>query len=205
MKLGRVVPAPPGEDDPTRARMAPGEVVDASSRARAIVASAEEQARSIVARAEAQAAGTRESAAAEARAEVAASFAARELALAAREKKALEDRFDDVVTVARLLAERLLGEELRLDPSRIVALARQALAEARGAARVTLLAHPDDAPLLERALREAELDGVSAVLGDAARARGSLRLETELGVLDAELAPQLDRLTARLRDPQGHG
>jgi flagellar biosynthesis/type III secretory pathway protein FliH len=214
VKLGRVVPAPAAEDDPTRprpaltqrlARVAPAEVVDASARARAIVERAEEQARAIVAHAEAQAAGTRETAAAEARAEVAATFAARELALAARERKGLEDRFEDVVTVARLLAERLLGEELRLDPSRIVALARQALTEARGAARVTLFAHPDDAPLLEVALRNAELEGVTAVRGDSARARGSLRLETELGALDAELAPQLDRLTARLRDTRGHG
>ena len=35
---------------------------------------------------------------------------------------------------------------------------------------------------------------------DSARARGSLRIETDIGVLDADLAPQLDRLALRLRE-----
>jgi flagellar biosynthesis/type III secretory pathway protein FliH len=212
--LGRVVPAPAREDDTTRPRRAvtlklgravPAEVVQASEQARGIVARAEERSRALVAEAEAQAAALKQRAAAEAHADVVASFAARELALRARERKGLEDRFDDVVTVARLLAERLLGEELRLDPARITALARQALTEARGAEQLKLVAHPDDAPLLERALRASELDGVTAVVAEPTRARGSLRLETELGALDAELAPQLERLAAKLREGRGNG
>jgi flagellar biosynthesis/type III secretory pathway protein FliH len=216
MKLGfgRVVPAPAREDDTTRprpaltqklGRVAPAEMLEAAEQARALVSRAEARAGALVAAAEAEAAALRHRAAAEAQAEVAARFAARELALQARERKSLEDRFDDVVTVARLLAERLLGEELRLEPARITALARQALTEARGAEPVRVVAHPDDAPLLERALRAAELDGVAGIVADATRARGSLRLETELGALDAELAPQLDRLAARLRESRQNG
>jgi flagellar biosynthesis/type III secretory pathway protein FliH len=210
MKLGfgRVVPAPAREDDTTRprpaltqklGRVAPAEMLEAAEQARALVSRAEARAGALVAAAEAEAAALRHRAAAEAQAEVAARFAARELALQARERKSLEDRFDDVVTVARLLAERWL------EPARITALARQALTEARGAEPVRVVAHPDDAPLLERALRAAELDGVAGIVADATRARGSLRLETELGALDAELAPQLDRLAARLRESRQNG
>ncbi|HEY3500745.1 MAG TPA: FliH/SctL family protein [Polyangiaceae bacterium] len=219
MKLGfgRIVPAASGDagNDTTRlrparprralGRVAPAELLEAADRGRAIVARAEEEAKALLERARAEAAASRAGAAAEARAEIAASFAARELAFAAREQRALERNFDDLVELSRLLAERLLGEALRLDPSRIAALARQALTEARGAQRVTLVAHPEDASLLERALAQGELDGVANVVADAARARGSLRLETNLGILDAEIAPQLERLAAKLRELRGHG
>jgi flagellar biosynthesis/type III secretory pathway protein FliH len=39
-----------------------------------------------------------------------------------------------------------------------------------------------------------------ALRADPARQRGQLRLETDVGVLDADLAPQLDRLVAKLRE-----
>ncbi|MDQ2646323.1 MAG: FliH/SctL family protein, partial [Myxococcota bacterium] len=64
---------------------------------------------------------------------------------------------------------------------------------------ITIVAHPDDLPELERALRQGELERVTRVVPNAERTRGSLRLETEIGVLDAELSVQLDRLVAALR------
>jgi flagellar biosynthesis/type III secretory pathway protein FliH len=73
------------------------------------------------------------------------------------------------------------------------------LAEARGARRVRLIAHPEDATLLQRSLPELGIDAAAlSIETDPSRARGNLRLETDIGVLDAELAPQLDRLVARL-------
>jgi flagellar biosynthesis/type III secretory pathway protein FliH len=105
------------------------------------------------------------------------------------------------VELARLLAERLLGTALRLDPGLVVSLAERALSEARGARRVRLVAHPDDAARLEAQGESlgATLDALE-ILADPARAPGDLRLETEIGVLDAQLAPQLDRLAQKLRE-----
>ena len=60
------------------------------------------------------------------------------------------------------------------------------------------------APLLERALAASELAPPVVVVVDAKRARGSLRLDTELGSLDADLAPQLDRLAEKLREALRH-
>jgi flagellar biosynthesis/type III secretory pathway protein FliH len=40
---------------------------------------------------------------------------------------------------------------------------------------------------------------VTRIVPDATRTRGSLRFDTDLGTLDADLAPQLDRLAKKLR------
>jgi flagellar assembly protein FliH/type III secretion protein L len=140
----------------------------------------------------------------EARAEATARVAAHALALASREEQALERQLDRIVEVARVLAERLLGEALGLEPSRIAAIARRALEEARGARRITIVAHPDDAALIEQALRSVQAE-TAEVQADPERARGSLRLDTDIGVLDADLAPQLDRLLPKVRESLGHG
>ena len=212
MKLGfgRVVSEVPAHDVTTAERAAaprvplgrvvPSEVVLASDRARELVARAEAEATAILERAEGRAAALATELAIRARAEATTALAARELALVAREGQALERQVDQVVELARVLAERLLGEQLALEPGRVVALARQALTEARGARKVTLAAHPDDVPLLERALAAHEATPPVLVVVDTARQRGSLRLETDLGTLDAELAPQLDRLADKLRE-----
>jgi flagellar biosynthesis/type III secretory pathway protein FliH len=88
----------------------------------------------------------------------------------------------------------------------VVNLARQALAEARGARRLSIVAHPEDAKLLSGSLASL---GVAVetvrLVPDATRTRGSLRIETDIGVLDADLAPQLDRLALRLRETLANG
>jgi flagellar biosynthesis/type III secretory pathway protein FliH len=220
MKLGfgRVIPAPNDDERTTEPRLAKPqasrvpygrverpEVVDAAERARAIVARAETQAAELLARARREAADLRLRAEVEARAEATARVAAHALALSLREEQALERQLDRVVEVARVLAERLLGETLALDPGRVVAIARRALEEARGARRVTIVAHPDDAALIEQALLSVQAGGAARVEVDPERARGSLRLDTDIGVLDAELAPQLDRLLPKVRELLGHG
>ena len=220
MKLGfgRVVPAPDGDDRtteprgvPKRAsrlpygRVAEREVVEAAEKARAIVARAEAEASEIVARARREAADLRLRVEVEARAEAVARLAAHALALSYKEDQALERNLDRVVEVARVLAERLLGEALALEPRRIVAIARRALDEARGARHVTIIAHPDDAALIEQTLVSVHAGGAARVLADPERPRNSLRLDTDIGVLDADLAPQLDRLLPKLRESLGHG
>jgi len=181
------------------------EVLEAAERARSLVAAAETQAAQLVHDAEPAAAELRLRAEAEGRADASAKIAARALALRHHEARADERALDRSVELARLLAERLLGESLRVAPEQVMALARQALSEARGARRITLVAHPDDAKLLEISLPSLGLDAAVAVVrADPARSRGNLRIETEIGVLDAELAPQLERLSLKLRESLSH-
>jgi flagellar biosynthesis/type III secretory pathway protein FliH len=187
-------------------RVAPRNVVDASAEASRLVAQARAEATQLLATAERQVADLKLRAEAEARAEAAAKLASHALALASHEAKAEERALDRSVALARLLAERLLGASLAMVPEQVVSLARQALAEARGARRLSIVAHPEDAKLLSGSLASL---GVAVetvrLVPDTARARGSLRIETDIGVLDADLAPQLDRLALRLRETLANG
>lgn len=186
-------------------RVAPKSLVDASAEATRLVSRARAEAQQLLASAERKAADLKLRAEAEARAEASAKLAAHALSLATYEAKADERALDRSVQLARLLAERLLGASLSVSPEQVVSLARQALGEARGARRLSIVAHPEDAKLLNGNLTSL---GVAVetvrVLPDAARARGSLRIETDIGVLDADLAPQLDRLALRLRETLGN-
>jgi flagellar biosynthesis/type III secretory pathway protein FliH len=209
LTLARLVPAEsadgavpvsvPGRSDTLPASIVPASVVDAHEQARSIVAAAEVRARELVSGAEAELERLKAEARRQGRELALAELSARALALS-RAEAALDERaLGRSTELSRLLAERLLGEALQLEPARVVSLARAALAEARGARSVTIVAHPDDLPELERALHQGELERVTRLVPNAERGRGSLRLETEIGVLDAELSVQLDRLVAALR------
>jgi flagellar biosynthesis/type III secretory pathway protein FliH len=188
-----------------RGQLVRREVLAAADRARSLLAAAEEQAAKLIDDAERAAAELCLRAETEARADAAARIAARALALRHYEARADERSLDRCVELARLLAERLLGESLRVAPEQVTALARQALSEARGARRITLVAHPEDAKLLEFSLPALGLDAAVVLLrADPTRSRGNLRIETEIGVLDAELAPQLERLSLKLRESLSH-
>jgi len=186
-------------------RVVPQALVDASAEAARIVAKARVEAQTLLAAAERRAADLKLRAEAEARAEASAKLAAHALALATHEAKADERSLERTVALARLLAERLLGASLAIAPEQVVTLAQQALSEARGARRLSIVAHPEDAQLLSQSLPSlgVALETVR-VVSDGSRARGSLRIETDIGVLDADLAPQLDRLALRLRETLSH-
>jgi flagellar biosynthesis/type III secretory pathway protein FliH len=197
----QTVTLPLGASERQRGRVVPKAVVDAHEEAQRVVAEAHSRAREILAQARAEAAELELRLQEEARVDAAASVAARALALELRESRIDAERLDRTAEVARLLAERLLGEALRLEPILVAALARQALAEARGARAVRLICHPEDATLLASQLAELGFTaGAVRVEADAARSRGNLRLETDIGSLDAAIAPQLDRLMKQLRE-----
>jgi flagellar biosynthesis/type III secretory pathway protein FliH len=187
-------------------RVAPKSLLDANAEASRLLEAARARAKELIGAAERKAADLRLLVEAEARAEAAAKLAAHALALATHEAKADERALERTVALARLLAERLLGASLAVAPEQVVALAKQALSEARGARRLNLIAHPEDAKLLSGSLPSLGVaEEIVRVTADPGRARGSLRIETDVGVLDADLAPQLDRLALRLRETLTHG
>ena len=187
-------------------RVAPPALVDAHLEAARVIAEARREAAQLLDAARRAVGDLHLRAEAEARAEASAKLAAHALALATHESKSDERALERSVALARVLAERLLGASLSLAPEQVVALARQALAEARGARRLTIAAHPEDAQLL---MQHAPSLGVALetlrIVPDVSRTRGSLRIETDVGILDADLAPQLDRLALRLRETLSHG
>jgi flagellar biosynthesis/type III secretory pathway protein FliH len=166
-----------------------------------IVREAEANAEATLARAREEAALAVERATKAAREEGDAQLAARWLALRTAEGRRFESDADRAVSLAVVLAERLLGAALELSPERIADLARGVIAEARGARRATIEAHPIDAQALRGLLPGVGLDIRTIELREsAALARGELLLHTDLGTIDAKLAARLDRLAEALRD-----
>ena len=122
------------------------------------------------------------------------------LELRKRQEELSKNVLERSVDFATLLAERLLGEELALAPERVRALARQALTEAAGARHAIIVAHPRDASELRSGLATlgSLLDSVG-IEDDPKLSRGHIRVETELGVIEADVQGQLERLAAQLR------
>lgn len=174
-----------------RARRIAGEILEARAEATRIVEEAREKADALVADA-ASAAG------AEARDREVARLAAGFLALRNEEAGRAERDVNRIIELAVLLAERVIGEAIRVEPSRIAELAASAIQEARGARRVRIDACPEDVGPLQEALGAI---GQSAdVQPDLTLRRGSLVVHTDLGHVDARLEPQLARLAEALRE-----
>jgi flagellar biosynthesis/type III secretory pathway protein FliH len=177
------------------------EVVEAHLEAERIVAAAKARAEEIVAEAREQAATECAQARRELTEEADATLAARWLHLRQEEQRALGSAVDRVLALGTALAERILDAALALEPGRVVDIAKRVVAEAGGARRAVIEAHPVDAETLRAHLAEARLGiEVAEVRETEALARGELRLHTDIGIVDARLTPRLDRLAAALRD-----
>jgi flagellar biosynthesis/type III secretory pathway protein FliH len=175
--------------------------MEARERADIVVQAATRRAAAILEDAERRAEDTRKAAIERGRAEAIAETAALSLSLRRIEAEQDERARDRLIALSSLLAERLLGHTLKTRPEEVLGLAAQALAEAGGARRVVLHAHPDDAALLRNATAAFDPQGrVHTVVSDESLARGDLRLNTELGMIDARLGPELSRLAERLRE-----
>lgn len=175
--------------------------LEARERAALVVQAATRRAAGILEDAERRAEELRAETYERARAEAIAETAALSLSLRRREAEHEKLAHDKLVALASLLAERLLGHALRVHPEEVLSLAALALSEAGGARRVELRAHPADAELLRGATAAFDPEGrVHAVVSDESLARGDLRLNTEVGMIDARLGPELSRLAERLRE-----
>jgi flagellar biosynthesis/type III secretory pathway protein FliH len=182
-------------------RVMKGAVADAALEASRKIAAAEERARAIMAEAQEAARAVREGAREEGRRAGAAELTGAWIKLRAEEQKKQEREIDRTLELATAMAERLIGESLPLDPARILAIAQQALVSARQARRIALKAHPEDAVALRNEIAALGLEGAAIEIHvEPTRSRGSLLVETDLGILDADLSIQLDRLARSLRD-----
>jgi len=112
-----------------------------------------------------------------------------------------ERALDRSVQVSRVLAERLLGAALQVDPSLVTQLATQVLSEVRGANRATLFVSPTDHPILTQQLDEQVQSAANVQLRvDDRLAPGDFRLSTDVGTLDASLGSRLQILCQKLRE-----
>ncbi len=209
MSLGRarIIKAEPGARGPstslrnqTFARRVPAVVVDARGEADRIMREASAAADAIVADAKAAVEELTRSAAGQAREEEIARVAAELIAMRFSEEQRVERDLDRTIEIAVLLAERLMGDAIAGEPARVAALARVALQETRGARRMRIEACEADLPALRAMLAGLGEGSVATLDASDELARGSLIVHTELGRIDARLAPQLTRLAEALRE-----
>jgi flagellar biosynthesis/type III secretory pathway protein FliH len=177
----------------------PAGVVRAHAEATRIVAEAREKAAAIVAQATASASAMAEQVAREARETELARLAAEVIAVRSGAERRAERELDHTIQVAVLLAERLVGEAIAVEPARLGTLAEGALKETRGARQLRIECSPADVDALGAFLAPLG-EGVVAVEANAELSRGSLVVHTELGRVDARLTPQLSRLAEALRE-----
>lgn len=101
----------------------------------------------------------------------------------------------DVIVLALKVAERILGRDLERDPAIVAEICAAALDNARTSHQVVVRVHPKDAALL-RDLRDRVMDRAGRVgeirfKEDSEVAPGGCIIETDGGVIDAQLATQL--------------
>jgi flagellar biosynthesis/type III secretory pathway protein FliH len=189
-----------GTPSAASARVIPRHVAEARAEADSLLQRARSEAQQILARAQAAANDHSVQQQARARADALCLVVGEALELRKRQAELSRNVLDRSIGFATLLAERLLGEELQQKPERIRALARQALKEAAGARQAIVVAHPRDASELRSGLAGlgALLDSIS-IEADDKLSRGHIRVETELGVIEADIKGQLERLAVQLK------
>jgi len=180
------------------------ERVEVAQEAARELSAAREQAATLIRTAEQEAQRIRGEARTQGLEEGSARLAASWLAFQQREAQADQATLDRSVTIGRLLAERLIGESLRLDPDLVTGIAREAMLHLWRSRRVTIHANPDDVAALERHCATFGMPPERiVVVPDAERSRGCLRFKSDFGELDGELGPQLDRLAEAIRQELG--
>jgi flagellar assembly protein FliH len=188
-----------GAGEPTRKRIL-REELEAHDRGARLLEAAEAKALEIVARARAEGVRAAGDQAREAGEQARTEAVAQWLAVRQTEQERLERATDRLATIACAMAERILGASLGLHPQHIVELARGVMAEARGVRRAVVDAHPEDAVALAASVAGGGFEiAALEVREDSSLARGELRLHTDLGKIEARLAPRFERLAAAVR------
>lgn len=110
----------------------------------------------------------------------------------------LKNASKDMLNLAFKIAEKIIGKALELDKDLIVDIVAQALQTVRQSRQITIRVNPEDAKVL-KANREALADALGQgrmidVAEDKKVPRGGCIIESEIGIVEAHLQTQLERL-----------
>jgi type III secretion protein L len=113
-------------------------------------------------------------------------------------REIIESAEREIVALALKIAEKIIGKDLERDPSIVAEICAAAIDDVRASHQLVLRVHPKDAPLL-RELRERVMERAGRVKEIAFKedgdvARSGCIIETDGGVMDAQLATQLEML-----------
>jgi type III secretion protein L len=172
-----------------------GEAYDATVEAGQIVEAAHAQARQIVQAAERERLSIVEAARLEAYEQGLQQWNAAVVEANAARDRHLAESEPEMIRLAVRIAQKIIGEELRLNPQAIVSMAAECLHGLRRERSLTLRVPPGDVDLLRERialLREAAGAHRSIeVVADASIASGGCIVESEYGIIDARLETQI--------------
>ena len=107
-----------------------------------------------------------------------------------------------LLKLAVRIAEKLIGEELRVAPEAITGIVNEALRSVRRAKRFAIQVHPADEPSLEEGLSALRTPAGASreieIILNPSLSRGDCIIETEIGVIDARLDTQLKNIERAL-------
>lgn len=185
---------------PVGAKLVRRELLQAQAAAAEIVASAEKQAAASLQAATEAARGVEAEAKRRGYEEGLAEAARRAIHLVDEQQRDASRSVSRIVQLARLLAERLIGRSLQIDEATVRDMAMTLLGEVRGARRVQLTAHPEDARVIQGALDTRALAADVLVDADSGLARGDFRLVTDIGTLEGSLGSRVAVLAKKLEE-----
>jgi type III secretion protein L len=171
------------------------EVYEASLDAKDLVAQAQERAKQILEQAERECDAIRERAKDEGRQSGLAEW---NQILAKTEERAAtltKSWEENMVRLSVRVAEKIIGEQIKLQPESIVSMVSEALKGARPARRLAIQVNQEDVPYvraqIDRLKDSASLGSQIEVVPSANVRRGGCVIDSELGIVDARLETQL--------------
>jgi type III secretion protein L len=113
-------------------------------------------------------------------------------------EQTLKNASKDMLNLAFKIAEKIVGKQMELDKNIIMDIVFQALQTVRQSRQITLRVNPDDAKVL-KANKDAFLEKLGQgreidVVEDKKVEKGGCIIESEIGVVEAQLQTQLERL-----------
>jgi type III secretion protein L len=124
-------------------------------------------------------------------------------------EQTLKNASKEMLSLAFKIAEKIVGKQLEMDKTIIMDIVSQALQTVRQSRQITLRVNPEDAKVL-KANKDAFLEKLGHgreidVLEDKKVERGGCIIESEIGIVEAQLQTQLDRLKKVLGETKPAG
>jgi len=105
----------------------------------------------------------------------------------------------ELLTLAMALARQIVRRELKIDPTQIIGIIRDAIAALPVAAReVRVHLHPEDAAVVRQNLAPTESERAWTMIEDPVMARGGCQITTTTSRIDARLETRLAAILSEL-------
>lgn len=113
---------------------------------------------------------------------------------------------EELLALALALAKQLVRRELRVDPTQVIGVVREALAALPVAAReVRVQLHPDDAAIVREHLAPTVSERAWVIVEDPMMMRGGCRVLAQNSRIDASFEKRLGEVVADLLGDERHG